>query len=381
MPSLEVATRTVVRTVLIVITAVLTLYVLYLLRKPISWLIIAAFIAVAAAGPVNALQRWMKRGFAIVLVYLSIVLIPIGLGALLIPPLVNQVGNLASNAPSYVQDVKNYVDKNETLRNINQKYDITDKLEEEAGKLAAGKLGDAAGVLRDIGFRLVSSIFAGVTIFILSIFMVAAGPRWLHRFIEMQRPEHAERIERTLRRIANAVGNYVGGALLQATIAALTSFVVLTLLGVPFAGPLAVVIFVFDLIPVVGATIAAFLAALVTVVVDFPLTTIIWVVFAIVYQQVENYLIQPQIQRRATEIEAFVVLVAVLFGSTLFGIIGALLAIPTAASIQIAIHEYSLYRADLRAEEEREAKGGGPGPEGGSKPGSGPNPRPNPTTS
>jgi predicted PurR-regulated permease PerM len=381
MPSLEVATRTVVRTVLIVITAVLTLYVLYLLRKPISWLIIAAFIAVAAAGPVNALQRWMKRGFAIVLVYLSIVLIPIGLGALLIPPLVNQVGNLASNAPSYVQDVKNYVDKNETLRNINQKYDITDKLEEEAGKLAAGKLGDAAGVLRDIGFRLVSSIFAGVTIFILSIFMVAAGPRWLHRFIEMQRPEHAERIERTLRRIANAVGNYVGGALLQATIAALTSFVVLTLLGVPFAGPLAVVIFVFDLIPVVGATIAAFLAALVTVVVDFPLTTIIWVVFAIVYQQVENYLIQPQIQRRATEIEAFVVLVAVLFGSTLFGIIGALLAIPTAASIQIAIHEYSLYRADLRAEEEREAKGRGPGPEGGSKPGSGPSPKPNPTTS
>ncbi len=381
MPSLEVATRTVVRTVLIVITAVLTLYVLYLLRKPISWLIIAAFIAVAAAGPVNALQRWMKRGFAIVLVYLSIVLIPIGLGALLIPPLVNQVGNLASNAPSYVQDVKNYVDKNETLRNINEKYDITDKLEEEAGNLAAGKLGDAAGVLRDIGFKLVSSIFAGVTIFILSIFMVAAGPRWLHRFIEMQRPEHAERIERTLRRIANAVGNYVGGALLQATIAAVTSFVVLTLLGVPFAGPLAVVIFVFDLIPVVGATIAAFLAALVTVVVDFPLTTIIWVVFAIVYQQVENYLIQPQIQRRATEIEAFVVLVAVLFGSTLFGIIGALLAIPTAASIQIAIHEYSLYRADLRAEEEREAKGRGPGPEGGSKPGSGPSPKPNPTTS
>ncbi len=374
MPSLDIAaTRTVVRTVLIVITAVLTLYVLYLLRKPISWLIIAAFIAVAAAGPVNALQRWMKRGFAIVIVYLTIVLVPIGLGALLIPPLVTQVGDLASNAPHYVEDVKNYVDKNKTLSDINQKYDITDKLEEEAGKLAAGKVGDAAGVLRDIGFRLVSSIFAGVTIFILSIFMVAAGPRWLHRFIEMQRPEHAERIERTLRRIANAVGNYVGGALLQATIAAVTSFIVLTLLGVPFAGPLAVVIFVFDLIPVVGATIAAFLAAIVTVVVDFPLTTIVWVVFAIVYQQVENYLIQPQIQRRATEIEAFVVLVAVLFGSTLFGIIGALLAIPTAASIQIAIHEFSLYRADLRAEEERR----GPGPEGGS---TGSPAKPKPTT-
>ena len=84
-----------------------------------------------------------------------------------------------------------------------------------------------ATVLRDIGFGLVSSIFAGVTILILSIFMVASGPRWIENFIRMQRPEHAERIERTLRKIANAVGNYVGGALLQATIAGLSAFIVL----------------------------------------------------------------------------------------------------------------------------------------------------------
>src|SRR5215208_7358746 len=137
------------------------------------------------------------------------------------------------------------------------------------------------------------------------------SPRWIHRFIRMQRPEHAERIERTLRRIANAVGNYVGGALLQATIAGLAAFIMLTILGVPFAGPLAVVIFVFDLIPVVGATIGAVLVGIVTAFVNFPITLIIWVVFAIVYQQVENYLIQPQIQKRATKIEAFIVLVAV----------------------------------------------------------------------
>src|SRR5204863_251808 len=84
----------------------------------------------------------------------------------------------------------------------------------------------------------VSSIFAGVTILILSIFMVAAGPRWVAGFIRMQRPEHAERIERTLQRIAAAVGNYVGGALLQATIAAVSAFIMLTILGVPLDGPL-----------------------------------------------------------------------------------------------------------------------------------------------
>ena len=149
--------------------------------------------------------------------------------------------------------------------------------------------------------------------------MVAGGPRWVNTFVEAQRPEHAERIERTLRRIANAVGNYVGGALLQATIAGVLAFIVLTILGAPFAGPLALVVFFFDLIPVVGATIAAFLVAIVMVFVNFPIALVIWVVFAIAYQQFENYVIQPQIQKRATEIDPFLVLVAVLFGSTLFG--------------------------------------------------------------
>ncbi len=356
-------TQAIVRTVLIVVGAVLALYVIYLLRKPISWLIIAAFIAVAAAGPVNYFQRYMKRGLAIALTYFLIILIPIGLGVLLIPPVVNQVGDVADNAPAYVDDVTEYVNKNETLQNLDQKYDITTKLTEEADKLPE-KAGDAAKLLGDIGVGFVNRLFAAITIFILSIFMVAAGPRWARRFVEMQRPEHAERIERTLQRIANAVGNYVGGALIQATIAGLLAFIVLQILGVPFAGPLAVLVFFFDLIPVVGATIAAFLVAIVTVVVDFPVTLIIWVVFAIVYQQVENYLIQPQIQKRATEIEPFVILVAVLFGSTLFGILGAIVAIPTAAAIQITLHEWRLYRAEIRAEQEGRAEPRKPPPGG-----------------
>ncbi len=361
MPRVDSPARAIARNVLVVAGVVLVLYVIYLLRKPISWLVIAAFLAVAVAGPVNFFQRYMKRGLAIALVYLGLLAIPIGLGAVLLPPIVNQVSDVATNAPSYVQDVEDYVNDNKTLRDLNEKYDITQKLSDEAEKLPS-KAGDAAKVLRDIGFGLVSSIFAGVTILILSIFMVASGPRWIEGFIRMQRPEHAERIERTLRRIANAVGNYVGGALLQATIAGFSAFIVLTILGVPFAGPLAVIVFVFDLIPVVGATIGSVLVAIVTAFVNFPIALIIWVVFAIVYQQVENYVIQPQIQKRATKIEAFIVLVAVLFGSTLFGVLGAILAIPAAATIQIAVQEYREYRRELTAAEE-EAGGPTPAPE------------------
>jgi predicted PurR-regulated permease PerM len=348
MPTVDSTPRAIARAVLVVVCVLLAIYLLYLLRQPLSWLVIAAFIAIAAAGPVNVLQRRMRRGFAIALVYLGLVMVPIGLGALLVPPLVGEVESLADNAPEYVQDVEDFVQDNDTLNNLNEDYDITEKLSEEAEKLPE-KIPDAAGVLSDIGVGVVNSVFAGVTIFILSIFMVAGGPRWVDSFVEAQRPEHAERIERTLRRIANAVGNYVGGALLQATIAGLAAFLMLTILGAPFAGPLAMIVFFFDLIPVVGATIAAFFVAIVMLFVNFPVGLIVWVVFAIVYQQIENYLIQPQIQRRAIEIEPFVVIVAVLCGSTLFGIIGALLAIPTAASIQIAIHEWREYRRSLIA--------------------------------
>ena len=120
----------------------------------------------------------------------------------------------------------------------------------------------------------------------------------------------------------------------------------LTILGAPFAGPLALLVFFFDLIPVVGATIAAFLVAIVMIFVNFPIALIIWVVFAIAYQQFENYVIQPQIQKRATEIDPFLVLVAVLFGSTLFGVMGAILAIPAAAAILITFSEWRRYLRD-----------------------------------
>ncbi|MGZ5335349.1 MAG: AI-2E family transporter [Solirubrobacterales bacterium] len=358
MPATDSNPRSIVRTVLIVVAVLLIMYVLYLLRKPLSWLIIAAFIAIAATGPVNLFQRYMRRGLAIATVYVILILIPVGLGALLIPPIVSEVEDLASNAPEYAQDVEDFVSENDTLRNLNEDYDITTKLSEESEKLP-DKIPDAAGVLSDIGVGFVNSVFAGLTILILSVFMVVGGPRWVSRFIEAQRPDHAQRIERALRRIANAVGNYVGGALVQATIAGLASFIVLKILGAPFAGPLAMLVFFFDLIPVIGATIAAFFVAIVMLFVNFPLGLIVWIVFAIVYQQVENYLIQPQIQKRATEIEPFIVLVAVLFGSTLFGIIGALLAIPTAASIQIAIHEWREYRRSLIADPDTDLPSGG----------------------
>jgi predicted PurR-regulated permease PerM len=339
-------TRIVLRTVVIVIAVVLTLYLIYLLRQPITWLIIAGFIALALSAPVSMLADRIPRGLAIALVYLVLILVPIGVIAALVPTLIGETEQLVDNLPGYVDDLQAFVDDNAQLRELEADYDLTGRLEEEVSRLPA-RFGDAASVLGDIGAGLVSSIFAFVTILILSVFMLGGGPRWRRSFLAQQDPGRAEAFSRAMDRIAKAVSAYVAGVLVQATIAGVTSWIVLSILGVPFAGALAFVIALFDLIPLVGATIGAVLVGVITLFVDFPVATIVWTVYSIVYQQVENTVIQPQIQNRAVEIQPFVVLVSVLFASTLFGVLGALLAIPAAASISVVIREYRGYRRSL----------------------------------
>jgi predicted PurR-regulated permease PerM len=338
-PGQSLTTRTILRTVLIVFTVVLTLYLIYLLRKPLTWIFIAGFIAIALSGPITFLERWMRRGLAIAAVYLILILTPFVLIGLLVPPIVTQGNNLVQNLPDYARQVTDFVNNNAQLRKLQKDYDITGQLEDQARKLPA-KLGDAAGVLSNIGLGLVNSIFAAVTIIVLSIFMISSGRRFLDAWARQFEPEREEWMNNLFGRIANAIGNYVAGALVQATIAGVTSWIMLLILGVPYALPLAVIVFLLDLVPLVGATLGAILVGIVTVFSDFPVDTIIWTVYAIIYQQVENNVIQPRIQARAVQLEPLVVLISVLFGSALFGVLGALLAIPVAAAIQITVREY-----------------------------------------
>jgi predicted PurR-regulated permease PerM len=335
--------QTIVRTMFAAVCVAFALYLVYLLRKPISWVLIAIFLAVALAGPVNRLQRRMKRGFAIAIVFLGLLLVPIGIAAVVVPPLVTQGNNLIQNLPHYAQDAQDFTQRNATLRKLERDYNITAKLQQQAEKLP-GKIGSAAGVLGDIGLGLVNSLFALFTILVLTAFLLGSGHLWVERFLELRPPHEAARIRKALDHMARTVGGYVGGILAQATVAGISAFIVLTILGVQFAAALAIIVFFADLIPLVGATLGAVVVAIVTLFTDFPTATIIWVIFSVVYQQLENTLIQPQIQKRAVNVHPFVVLVAVLFGSTLLGVLGALVAIPVAASLQIAVREWWDYR-------------------------------------
>ena len=179
--------RIIVRTLFIAVVFAISLYLIYLLRKPIGWVLSAAFLAVALSGPVNLLNDHMRRGFAISIVYLCLLLIPIGIGAVIVPPLVEQGNNLIQDLPSYAQDAQDFANKNSTLRGLEEDYNITEKLQSEAEKLP-GRIGDAASVLGDIGLGVVNSLFALFTILVLAAFLLGSGRNWLNRLLELRPP-------------------------------------------------------------------------------------------------------------------------------------------------------------------------------------------------
>lgn len=339
--------RKVMRTIFTVLAVVLAIWLMIQLWTPLLWLIVAVFVAIAASGPVNFLSKHMKRGFAITLTYLMILLVPLGLSAALLPPLVTSAVDLVDQMPQYINDFQDTLEHTAAFQKFDENFDFNQQLTNLAADLS-GKLGDAASTLGDIGTALINSIFAGFTILVLSLFMVARGRGWIDDWLETRAGPEADALGRAVDRIGGAVGNYIGGAIAQSFLAGLSAFIVLSILGVPSPLVLAVIVAAFDFVPMVGSTIAGLMVGLVTLFADFPLDTIVWAIFVIGYQQFENYVIQPRIQSRAVEMEPFVILVAVLFGGTLMGVVGAILAIPIAATLQITYQEYNRFKAEIR---------------------------------
>ncbi|MGK2877534.1 MAG: AI-2E family transporter [Solirubrobacterales bacterium] len=339
--------RKVIRVVVTVIAAVLSLWLIYLLKTPLMWLVIAMFVAIAVSGPVNILSRHMKRGAAIGIVYFSIMLIPVALGAILLPPLVSSTVDLINDLPSYISDLENTLQKNPRFEKLDDNFGIQEQLSSAQRNLQKA-IPTAAGALGDISRWIVDSLFGAFTIFILSIFMVARGRTWIDAIVRRRAAPEGVALDRTFDRVGGSVSRYIGGAILQAFIAGLAAFVMLSILGVSSPLLLAVIVAVFDVIPMVGSTIAGVLVGIVTLFATFPIDTIVWAIFVIAYQQFENYVIQPRIQSEAVNLEPFVVLTAVLFGGSLMGVVGAILAIPIAATLMIAFQEWGRFKSEIR---------------------------------
>ena len=327
--------RTVVRVILVAVAIVGALYFLYLIRNVLGMLFISVFLAVALGPIVELLTgRGIKRSLAILLTYLMLLAGVFGIGLLVVPPIVNGVNDFAGNVPQYVEDLRN----SKTFRKYDDKYKITPKLNEQAKKLPT-HLSEAVSGLRTVTVGVFGVIVQLVTILVMTFFLLLDGRRMLLFLLREVGPHHGERFERIGSDVYRAVGGYVAGNLLISVIAGVSSYIVMSIAGIPFAVPLAVLVALFDLIPLVGSTIAGAIIAVVAAIAGFPTKLIIWVIFLVVYQQVENNVLQPVVYRRTVAIHPLVVIVAVLIGGSLLGVLGALLAIPIAATVQILVKE------------------------------------------
>ncbi|MGZ5339808.1 MAG: AI-2E family transporter [Solirubrobacterales bacterium] len=348
-----VSWRLIVKIVLVAAATIAALYLLYQVRNVIELLLIAVFFALAVAPAVNWLDgRRVPRALAILLVYLGIGSAIFGIGLLLVPPLVTGVENLSEDLPGYVDDLRH----NEQFRKYDDRYNITEKLKEQATDLP-NRLDDAAGTLQDVTVGVFSRIVQLLAILVISFFLLIEGPKMLE-FFYAQLPKDRERRLRVIANdVSEAISGYVFGAFTLAFLAGCTTYATLSLLGIPFALPLAILFAFLDLVPLVGATIGAIVVGSVVAFFDFPGDLIIWVIVAVGYQQVENYLIQPFVYGRAVRVHPLVVLIAILIGASLLGILGALVAIPVSASVQIVVRDWWRFRGErLAAETKRSAK-------------------------
>jgi predicted PurR-regulated permease PerM len=331
--------------VLLAIGAALLLeHVIVEVRTTIRWLFAAIFLALALSPLVDLVERPRIRGrglprwLAVLVAYLIFFAVFAFLVLNVIPPIVREVEQLGSQLPTYVKDFENWAEGNEQFRELNDKYNITHLLSQEASQLPS-KLGDAAGAAREITVGLLNNLVEAIVVLTLSYFLLLDGGRQFGRATERLRHSHRERVRRAGGRIATIVRSYVSVNLLLAALAGVFTWLSLELLGVDLAVPLAVLVGILDLVPLIGFTIGGLLVAVVAALHDFPTALIIWGALFLIYQQVQDRVIQPIFYRSAVRIHPVIAIVAVLAGAQLAGILGALLAIPVAASLGVIYDE------------------------------------------
>jgi predicted PurR-regulated permease PerM len=327
-------TRTIVRIALTIAATAIALYLLWLVRQPLLLVFISGFLAVALGPPVDFFaRRGFRRPLAILTVYFLMFAAIVGVGLLVVPPIVSQVENFASDAPGYIHDLR----KSSTFRKYDNRYHITRTLNEQAQSLPK-RLGQAAGALQSVTVGVFSALVQLVTVLTMTFFLLLDGDRLVAFLLRLSGRREA-RYRVIAAEIYRSVSGYVAGNLVISFIAGSVAYVTMLLLGIPFAVPLAVLMAFLDLIPLVGATLGAIAIGIVTAFFDFPTSTIIWAVVQLVYQQVENNVLQPVVYRTTVNVPPLLVIVAILIGAKLLGVLGALVAIPIAAAIQIIVKD------------------------------------------
>ncbi|GAA2705589.1 AI-2E family transporter [Actinoplanes palleronii] len=315
---------------------VIVAYALFLgFRNAASILVlifIALFLAIGLNPAVVRLRRWgLPHGLAVAIVALTVVALLVGGIIALIPPLVTQTTELINNAPETIENLR----RSETVNELVQRYDIVNKVQSAVNASTIGNtLGGVVG-----GAKLIfGTIFNVLTVLVLTIYFMASFERLKEGGYSLVPASRRDRVRLLTDEILTKVGAYMVGALAIAILAGLSTFVLAVLLELPYPFALAVVVAVCDLIPQIGATIGAVIVSVVGLASSVS-DGVVCIVFFIIYQQIENYLIYPNVMRRSVKVSDVGAVVAALLGVALFGVVGALVAIPMVAAVQLIARE------------------------------------------
>ena len=309
-------------------------------RDVLVLIAVALFLAIGLSPTVEWLiARGIRRGLAIGIVFLGVIAAFIGFGFAVLPPVIEQSNAFVKELPNYLADLR----RNPTIRQFDQDYGVIDRAQKyvTSGDLGTRLFGGIVGVGRVV----LSAVFSALSLLIMTLYFLAALPSMKRQAYRLVPASRRERVTLLGDEVIKGIGGFISGALTVAFVAGFTSYVFLLIIGLPYALALALFVTLLDLVPLIGATIAAVVVSLIgftqSLVVGFTC-----VIFYIAYQQFENYVVYPRVMRRAVDVPAPVTVVAVLLGGALLGVVGALLAIPVAAAVLLILRQVAIPRMD-----------------------------------
>jgi predicted PurR-regulated permease PerM len=307
------------------------------LSQVITLLAVAVFLALGLDPVVRFFQRrGLSRGWAVTIVFLAVIVLFAALVGLLLPPLAKQATDLANNAPTYVESLL----RNKQVKSLDEHYHVVTRLQEQLkATISDGKVWtDVFGGVLGAGRAAISGVFSAFTVLVLTLYLTASLPTVKEVCYQAVPASRRDRVRVLGDEITRRVGGYVIGQVAVASTNALCTYVLLRILGLPYPEALAVLVGFLGLIPMVGATLGAIVVVLVALFSSVT-TAVIAAVYYVIYQQVENYVIAPRVMKRTINVPGAITVIAALAGGTLLGVIGALMAIPTAAGLILIYQE------------------------------------------
>ena len=334
--------RTVLVVLGIIVAAYLLLHIVQAAQGILIWIFVAIFLALALNPAVDALQRRgvKRRGVAVSIVFIGAILAIAALAATVVPTIVSQVNDFIDAVPGYVEDLTQGEGR---LGFLEREYQITERVRDALAEGGATRVLGLSGTALAVTKGVITAVIATVTITFLTLFMLLEGPAWMERLYGLLPEEKQPRWRAIGQDIYRTIGGYVTGNLAISLIAGVVSTVVLVIVGVPYAVALGLLVAILDLIPLAGATIAAIIVTTVAFL-DSPTSGIVVLIFFVIYQQLENHVLQPVVYGRTVRLSPLAVLVAVLIGAELAGVLGALAAIPVAGTVQVILVDWLKHR-------------------------------------